>query len=152
MTMRTGTALLAACLSGAAGAAAEDLGAKEKAELLAVRDSAWYAWFGNDQAKLKELLPPDAVTISAGDPSWRDLAGVLESSARFAATGSKLTRLAFPRTEVQAYGATAFVYSLYEVDLDGPNGKRTLSGRATEVFVRQNRRWIHPGWHLDSGQ
>jgi len=98
MAMRTGMALLAVCLSGAAAEAA-DLDAKTKAELLAVRDSAWYAWFGNDQAKLKELLPPDAVTISAGDPTWHDLAGVLQSAADFATTGSKLTRLAFPRTE-----------------------------------------------------
>jgi ketosteroid isomerase-like protein len=151
MAMRTGMALLAVCLSGAAAEAA-DLDAKTKAELLAVRDSAWYAWFGNDQAKLKELLPPDAVTISAGDPTWHDLAGVLQSAADFATTGSKLTRLAFPRTEVQAYGDTAFVYSLYEFDLEGPQGKRSASGRATEVFVRQNGRWIHPGWHLDSGR
>ena len=151
MAMRTGMALLAVCLSGAAAEAA-DLDAKAKAELLAVRDSAWYAWFGNDQAKLKELLPPDAVTISAGDPTWHDLAGVLQSAADFATTGSKLTRLAFPRTEVQAYGDTAFVYSLYEFDLEGPQGKRSASGRATEIFVRQNGRWIHPGWHLDSGQ
>ena len=151
MAMRTGMTLLAVCLSGAAAEAA-DLDAKAKAELLAVRDSAWYAWFGNDQAKLKELLPPDAVTISAGDPTWHDLAGVLQSAADFATTGSKLTRLAFPRTEVQTYGDTAFVYSLYEFDLEGPQGKRSASGRATEIFVRQNGRWIHPGWHLDSGR
>ncbi|HET9317440.1 MAG TPA: DUF4440 domain-containing protein [Vicinamibacteria bacterium] len=144
-------AVLGVCL-GAAAASAADLGDGQRAELLAVRDSAWYAWFGNDQAKLKELLPADALTIGAGDATWRDLAGVLESAARFAATGSKLTRLAFPRTEVQAYGDTAFVYSLYELDLEGPNGKRTLSGRATEIFVRRDGRWIHPGWHLDSGQ
>src|SRR5262245_46072454 len=103
MTNTIGGAVLGVCL-GAAAATSADLGEKERAELLAVRDSAWYAWFGNDQAKLKELLPPDAVTISAGDPTWRDLAGVLESAAAFAATGSRLTRLAFPRTEVQAYG------------------------------------------------
>jgi hypothetical protein len=22
-------------------------------------------------------------------------------------------------------------------------------GRLTEIFVRQNGRWVHPGWHLD---
>ncbi len=151
MAMRTGLALVGACL-GALAAEAADMGEKEKAELLAVRDSAWYAWFGNDQAKLTELLPEDALTIGAGEPAWRDRAGVLRAAADFAARGSKMTRLVFPRTEVQAYGDTAFVYSLYEVDLDGPSGKRTLSGRATEIFVRQNGRWIHPGWHLDSGQ
>jgi ketosteroid isomerase-like protein len=149
--IRNGMALLVACL-GAAAATAADLGDKERAELLAVRDSAWYAWFGNDQAKLKELLPADALTISAGDPTWHDLPGVLRSAADFAATGSRLTRLAFPRTEIQAYGDTAFVYSLYEFDLDGPQGKRSAAGRATEIFVRQGGRWIHPGWHLDSGR
>jgi ketosteroid isomerase-like protein len=151
MTMRIGMALLGVCLGGAA-ATAGDLGGKERAELLAVRDSAWYAWFGNDQAKLRELLPPDAVTISAGTAEWHDLEGVLKSAAAFSATGARLTRLAFPRTEVQTYGDTAFVYSLYEFDLDGPQGKRSASGRATEIFVKRDGRWIHPGWPLDSGQ
>jgi ketosteroid isomerase-like protein len=151
MTMRTGIALLGMCVGGATATAA-DLSDGERAELLAVRDSAWHAWFGNDQAKLKELLPADALTISAGDPTWRGLAGVLQSAADFAASGSKLTRLAFPRTEVQTYGDTAFVYSLYEFDLDGPQGRRSAAGRATEIFVRQGGRWIHPGWHLDSGR
>lgn len=143
--------VIGACLAGEAASAGE-LNARERTELLAVRDSAWYAWFGNDQAKLKELLPPDAVTISRGETVWRDLAGVLQASRQFAASGRKLTRLAFPRTEIQTYGDTAFVYSLYEFDLEGPDGKETATGRATEIFVRQEGRWIHPGWHLDSGR
>lgn len=151
MTMRTGWAVLAVCLA-AAGATAADLGEKDRAELLAVRESVWYAWFGNDQATLERLLPEDTLTISAGESTWRDRAAVLESARAFAAKGSKLTRLAFPRTEIQAYGDTAFVYSLYELDLEGPQGKRSAAGRATEIFVRRDGRWIHPGWHLDSGQ
>lgn len=151
MTIRTGIALVGLSL-GASAVSAADLGAKERAELLAVRDSAWHAWFGGDQAKLRELMPPDALTISAGTAEWHDLAGVLESSRAFAATGATLTRLAFPRTEVQVYGDAAFVYSLYEFDLDGPQGKRSAAGRATEIFVRKDGRWLHPGWHLDSGR
>lgn len=150
MTIRTGIALLGVCL-GAGAAAAADLSDKERTNLLAVRDSVWYAWFRNDQAKLKELLPADAVTINRGETVWRDRAGVLQAAQQFAASGQKLTRLAFPRTEVQAYGDTAFVYSLYEFDLEGPEGKQTAAGRVTEIFVRQDGRWIHPGWHVDSG-
>jgi ketosteroid isomerase-like protein len=151
MTIRTGVARVGLCLGGSAASAAE-LSAKERADLLAVRDSAWHAWFAGDRATLEKLMPPDALTISAGTAEWHDLAGVLESSAAFAATGAKLTRLAFPRTEVQVYGDAAFVYSLYEFDLDGPQGKRSAAGRATEIFVRQDGRWLHPGWHLDSGR
>jgi uncharacterized protein (TIGR02246 family) len=151
MTIRTGVALAALCLSGPIVGAGE-LTAKDRADLLAVRESAWQAWFAGDQAKLKELMPADALTISAGVAEWHDLAGVLESSRAFAATGAKLTRLTFPRTEVQVYGDAAFVYSLYEFDLEGPQGKRSAAGRATEIFVRQDGRWLHPGWHLDSGR
>ena len=151
MTTRTGIALVGLCL-GASAVGAGDLTAKERTELLAVRDSAWHAWFAGDRATLEKLMPPDALTISAGVPEWHDLAGVLESSRAFAATGARLTRLAFPRTEVQVYGDAAFVYSLYEFDLDGPQGKRSAAGRATEIFVRQDGRWLHPGWHLDSGR
>lgn len=144
-------AVVGLCL-GVAAAPAAELNEKDRAELLAVRESVWYAWFGNDQAKLKELMPADTLTISAGDNEWRDRAGVLQSAQDFAATGAKLTRLAFPRTEIQAYGDTAFVYSMYELDLEGPQGKQTTAGRATEIFLRKSGRWIHPGWHLDSGR
>ena len=150
MTLRTGMAVLGVCLSGGAASAA-DLNAKDRAELLALRERVWYAWFGNDQKALEAVMPPETVTISAGQADWHDRAGVLESSRAFAASGRKLTRLAFPRTEIQAYGDTAFVYSLYEFDLEGPQGKSSAAGRATEIFVRKDGRWIHPGWHLDSG-
>lgn len=151
MALRAGTVLLGTCLA-AAGAWGGDLADKERAELLAVRESAWRAWFGGDQATLRALMPPEALTISAGQSEWHDLAGVLESSRAFSAAGSKLTRLAFPRTEMQAYGDAVFVYSLYEFDLEGPEGKRSAAGRATEIFVRRDGRWLHPGWHLDSGR
>src|SRR4029450_9148235 len=119
MTLRTALAVLGACLSGAAASAA-DLDAKDRGEVLALRERVWYAWFGNDQKVLEAVMPPETVTISAGQAGWDRpaRAGWLESSRAFAATGRKLTRLAFPRTEVQTYGDTAFVYSLYEFDLE----------------------------------
>jgi len=42
------------------------------------------------------------------------------------------------------------LYSVYEIAIVGGAGKAsTMRGRATEVFVRRDGRWLHPGWHLD---
>ena len=27
--------------------------------------------------------------------------------------------------------------------------QRSMRGRLTEMFVRRNGKWMHPGWHLD---
>jgi len=68
----------------------------------------------------------------------------------YIASGGKLPRLVFPRTEFQAYGATVILYTTFEMDLLGADGKsQTEQGAATEVFVRQaGGGWSHTGWQL----
>ena len=61
---------------------------------------------------------------------------------------SKLTRLEFPRTEIQAYGNTAIIYTSYRLDLTEAGKPRTERGKATEIFVRQGDRWLNTGWQL----
>ena len=34
--------------------------------------------------------------------------------------------------------------------IESGGAARTIAGRLTEVFVRQDERWLHTGWHLDS--
>jgi ketosteroid isomerase-like protein len=74
----------------------------------------------------------------------------MAASEQFANSGGKLTRLEFPKTEIQCYGNTAILYSLYLYEIE-QNGQHTLnSGRVTEVFVRRNGQWVNPAWHMDS--
>ena len=47
-----------------------------------------------------------------------------------------------------AYGATAILYTTYELDLLVDGKTHTERGAATEIFVRQNGTWIHTGWQL----
>ncbi|MGO8794272.1 MAG: DUF4440 domain-containing protein, partial [Candidatus Sulfotelmatobacter sp.] len=62
----------------------------------------------------------------------------------------KLVWLEFPRTEVQHFGDVAIVWSSFLVETE-VGGKRTSSsGRATEIFVRENGHWTNPGWHTES--
>lgn len=129
---------------------ARTLSPAEREELLAVREKAWTSWFGNDQAALTAMLPPETLTIPASGPDWHDRSGVLQSAREFAKGSPKLTSLVFPRTEIQAYGGVAIVYSTYEVEWEGASGRTRLTGRATEFFLRQDGRWLHPGWHLDA--
>jgi len=119
----------------------------ERKAILAAREAVWRAWFGGDTAALARMVPPELVTIE-GSGAFGKLATNLEGSRGFAASGGKLTRLDFPRTEIQAYGNTAVLYTTYEMDI--LSGGATTSGRgvATEVFVQQGDRWINTGWQL----
>ena len=96
-----------------------------------------------------------AAARGTGD-AWRRAANgaiaeaVLEGSARFAAGGGKLVRLEFPKTEIQAYGSTAIVYSNYVYEIEQGGKRSANSGRVTEVFVNRNGAWVNPSWHMDA--
>lgn len=101
-------------------------------------------------AMLKKVLPDEFIAMSEGGGDWQDHATVLERSKSFVAGGGKLIRLGLPKTEIQAYGATAIIYTTYPYEVES-NGKRSVSqGRATEMFVFRDKQWLHNGWHLEA--
>jgi ketosteroid isomerase-like protein len=120
----------------------------EKARLLEAREAVWRAWYSGDVAALGRLVPPELVTLGSSADAWGTRESILAASTRFASGGSKLTRLAFPRTEIQAYGATAIIYTSYELDVERDGATKTERGLATEVFVFQDGRWVNTGWQL----
>jgi hypothetical protein len=123
------------------------LGANEKKELLAAREAVWRAWFAGDTKQLGALLPPELITIEQSG-TFGKLDSNLKAAREFAARGGKLTRIAFPTTEIQAYGATVILYTTYEADLLVDGKTNTMKGAATEVFVRRNGKWMNTGWQL----
>jgi ketosteroid isomerase-like protein len=125
--------------------------AAQREEILARRESVWRAFFSNDRAALEELVPDDTVAINAGEEVWHDRASVLAGAADFAATGARLARLEFPRTEIRVYGDTVILYTTYSYDLENAGTIETYSGRGTEVFVNRKGKLVNVGWHLDSG-
>jgi len=64
--------------------------------------------------------------------------------------GGKLVRLEFPKTEIQAYGDTAILYSEYVYEIEQAGKRSESSGKATEVFVNRDGVWVNPGWHIDA--
>jgi ketosteroid isomerase-like protein len=121
----------------------------EKKSLLEAREAVWRAWFAGNRAALEKLLPGELLTIEPGSGEWGNRQAVLEASARFAAGGGKLTRLEFPKTEIQAYGYVATVYSDYVYEIEQGGKPFVNSGRATEVFVYRNGAWVNSSWHMD---
>ena len=124
------------------------IGDSEKKELFAAREAVWRAWFAGDTKQLTSLLPPELITIEPSSSTFGTLKSNLEGSRGFAAAGGKLTRLVFPTTEIQAYGATVILYTTFEMDLLEDGKTRTSKGAATEVFVRRDGRWLNTGWQL----
>ena len=119
------------------------------AELLAARDRIWRAWFANDTAELGRLLPPAAVAAE-GENGWEDRAAIVTGSQRFAASGGKLLRIEFRDTEIVNYGAIAILHAHFELEIESGGQHHTNRGRATEIFVRRDGKWVNPFWHLES--
>ena len=124
------------------------LGDDEKASLLKAREAVWRAWFAGDLKTLRELLPPELITLDGTPGGFGTLDSNLRESASFAKSGGKLVRLAFPRTDIQAYGRTAIIYTTFELELNVNGQVNKEAGRATEVFVRRGERWLNTGWQL----
>jgi uncharacterized protein DUF4440 len=124
------------------------LGDEERQSLLAAREAVWRAWFAGDTDALGRLLPPELVTIDGDSNGFGTRRSNLDAAQRFLASGGKLTRLVFPRTEFQAYGNTVILYTTYELDLLAGGKTTSERGAATEVFVRRNGRWLNTGWQL----
>ena len=131
---------------GAANCAAQS----NDQELLKAREAVWRAWFANDTKTLEALVPPETKVMSASEAKWKNQADILQSAAEFQASGGKLVRLEFPRTEIQHFGDVAVIWSQYIVETEEAGKRSVSSGRASEIFVWRAGRWVNPGWHTDS--
>ena len=134
----------------AAPRVAMTLSGTELAALEAVRKAVWVDWFSGDTASLRKVLGPELVAISAGQPHWQSLDESLTASAGFKANGGKFVSVSFDSTLTHRFGETVIMFSHYTVVTENGGQRQTLKGRATEVFVRSNGRWLHTSWHLDA--
>ena len=141
-------ALVAAALGVPSAASAADA-AKIDPEVLKLREAAWRAWFAGDTAALEKMLPPEFIGISMEGP-LTPLPRTLEESRGFREGGGRLLSLEFPETQAQRYGDVVVLYGRYAITFLAGGAEKSVSGRLTEVFVRRDGRWIHPGWHLDT--
>jgi len=118
-------------------------------ELLRVREGVWRTWGAGDTKTLEQMVTPQTIVMSGGEPQWRYQADVLRSSSDFHAKGGKIVRLEFPRTEIQHFGDVAIIWSDYLLELEMDGKRSTEKSRVTEIFVRENGHWTNPGWHTD---
>lgn len=141
-----GTSLLGA---QAAPRVTTTLSAAELTALESVRKAVWVDWFSGDTAALHRVLAPELVAIGGGAPHWQSLGQSLASSADFKATGGKFLSVAFDSAVTHLFGDVVVMFSHYTVVTENAGARSTQKGRATEVFVRTNGRWVHTSWHLD---
>ena len=119
-----------------------------RTSLMAAREAVWRAWYAGDTAALGSMLPRELVTLAPDRDGWGTRESIIKASAEFAKSGAALSRLEFPRTEMQAYGSTVILYSSYALDLRQAGTTRTETGKATEIFVWTRGQWINTGWQL----
>jgi hypothetical protein len=121
-------------------------------DLLAARDNAWRSFFGeNAAAAVEKALGPEVIAIQESDVAWDNRTHLIAMAGAMEKQKVKLSRLEFPRTEIQLFRDTAILYYTYIME-QSAHGKSSLeAGRGTEVFVHRDGHWVDVGWHLDSG-
>jgi hypothetical protein len=142
-----GSALLATMMAGLRSDVAAQAGIDP--EVLAAREAAWRAYFAGDVKTLGALLPPEFIGLGMADGPFTDRTKTLADARAFQQKGGRLVRLAFPETQAQQFGDVVVLYGRYEAVIQSDGVDRTMRGRLTEMFVRRDGKWLHPGWHLD---
>jgi hypothetical protein len=140
-------ALLATMMTGPGSDVAARAGIDP--QVLAAREAAWRAYFAGDVKALGDLLPPEFIGLGMTDGPFTDRTRTLEDARAFQQKGGRLVRLAFPETQAQQFGDVVVLYGRYEAVIHSDGVERTMRGRLTEMFVRRDGKWLHPGWHLD---
>lgn len=134
--------------SGPAPRVATTMPPAEQVVLEAIRRSVWVSWFAGDTAALRRELGPELIAIS-GD-GWNSLEQTISLSAGYKAGGGKLVSVGFEDTKTHRFGEVVVMFSKYTIVLAQGGKQTTTKGRATEVFVKANGRWVHTSWHIDS--
>ena len=119
------------------------------AEVLRLREAAWRAWFGGDEAALRRILPADFIGISAKAGPLATLDVTIGQSRQFHAGGGRLVSLKFPETRFQRYGEVVILYGTYAAEIESGGKTQMSQGRLTEMFLKRGQTWVHTGWHLD---
>ena len=132
-----------------AWATAPPVQSEADAEVLRLREAAWRAWFGGDEAALRRILPADFIGISAKAGPLASLDRVIQDSRAFHAAGGRLATLEFPETQFQRYGDVVILYGRYIAVIETGGTQQTNQGRLTEMFLKRGGVWVHTGWHLD---
>jgi ketosteroid isomerase-like protein len=117
-----------------------------RAAVLAARDAIWRAWFADDTAALRGLLP--ASTTAGEGNSWESRDEIVAGSLRSATSGRRLVGLRFDDTRLHRNGNVVVVFSNYTLELEHDGRRSTVTGSASEVFVRTGGVWRNPFWYL----
>jgi SnoaL-like domain len=129
------------------GLVTQPVNASTRAELERARETIWRAFYAGDSALLERLIPP---ALAAGSTwSWEERAATIASAQRAAANGRRLAELHFDSTSITLRDSVAMMQARFICVTERRDGKRTTNqGTATEIFVRQDGRWVNPFWYI----
>jgi hypothetical protein len=123
---------------------AQTIDAATRAELVTAREAVWRAFYQGDSAALVRLLPERMTAMG------EDRAGIIKSAIAMKRSGVRYQRMEFTNDQFFLNGNVAVVWADYVVHLLDNKGKpMRRPGRAIELFVREQGKWINPHWHLD---
>ena len=114
--------------------------------VLAARDAIWRAWFAHDTAALGRLLPRSTTAGETG--GWESREEIVAGSLASATSGRRLVGIRFDDTRMHANGNVVVVFSSYTMELEHEGRRNTVTGSASEVFVRTDGVWQNPFWYL----
>lgn len=114
-----------------------------RAALFEARDAVWRAYFEADSAKLVGLLPEQMVAMG------QHRADIIRGAQGFKSGGGKFVGITFTDDELLVKGDMAVIWSRYRVETTRAGQPNIMTGKAIEIFVLENGKWVNPYWHLD---
>jgi hypothetical protein len=144
-----GATMLLVSMTSPGRAQRSTLSAVDSAALDSAREAVWRAWFAGDTVALSKLVPGALAAGSSWAP-WDDRAATLQAARASAMSGTRLVDIRFDSSTVTLDGNVAVMRSRFTYTTEtATHQKRIVTGRATEIFVREQGKWLNPFWYLE---
>jgi type II restriction/modification system DNA methylase subunit YeeA len=140
---------LAACwlgLAAFAGAASAQSWSPEQQEIWKFEEQQWKMAAAKDMSWMDTMVHPNMRYWETGDPMPRDRASLKHWARHMTESSTVLEQEIFPISATITGNVAVVQYHYMVASEDHKKERRTVTGRYTDVLIKENGRWLFIAW------
>jgi hypothetical protein len=145
-TRRFATGLLALLLAAVAGAASAQSWTPEQQEIWKVEELQWKMSMDKDITWVDKLCHPNISVWEIGRPAPQNRASITRWSKYSNSSSTILEQEIFPISAAVTGNVAVVQYTYVQVREDYKKDRETVTGRWTDVLIKEGGRWMFIGW------
>jgi Domain of unknown function (DUF4440) len=145
-TRRFTTGLLALFLAAVAGAASAQSWNPEQQEIWKLEELQWKMSMDKDITWIDKMCHPNISVWENGRPAPQNRASITRWSRYSNASSTILEQEIFPISATITGNVAVVQYTYAQVREDYKKDRETVTGRWTDILIKEGGRWMFIGW------